>query len=301
MSKFLTIDPKKVSTAEFHGFLLGAIAPRPIAFASTIDENNNINLSPFSFFNAFSANPPILVFSPARRVRDNTTKHTLENTIETKEVVINICDYSMAEQMSLASTEYPKGVNEFEKSGFTMLESSRVAPPRVKESPASFECKVNEIIPLGNEGGAGNLVICEVLLAHISTSILDASGRILPAKLDAIGRMGGNWYTRANGPSLFEIAKPLSSQGIGVDEIPEAIRLSTLLSGNDLGKLGNVEEMPSEEEVRSYGKSQLIVELKENCEGDKERFELGLHQLAKDHLNVNHVGIAWKILLQTNE
>jgi len=297
----LTIDPKETATGKFHSFMLGAIAPRPIAFASTLDGQNNINLSPFSFFNAFGSNPPILIFSPARRVRDNTTKHTLENALETKEVVINICNYSMAEQMSLSSTEYPKGVNEFEKSGFTMLDSTRVAPPRVKESPASFECRVNDVIAMGSEGGAGNLIICEVLLAHISRSILDSKDEIDPVKLDAIGRMGGNWYSRANASSIFEISKPLTTLGIGVDSIPKHIRLSTILSGNDLGKLGNVEHIPSDNDVKLFSESKMMVEVKEKCIEDDVRLKTALHQLAKDQLVSNHVDLAWKILLQVSQ
>lgn len=298
MSEYLTVDPLEVPTGVFHKYLLGAVAPRPIAFASTIDGKGQINLSPFSFFNAFSSKPPILIFSPARRVRDNTTKHTLENAIETKEVVINICNFAMAEQMSLTSTEYARGVNEFEKAGFTMVKSTKVNPPRVGESPASFECKVNEIVSLGEEGGAGNLIICEVLLAHIKTSILDGEGIIDPMKLDAIARMGENWYTRANSPSLFEISKPLTKLGIGVDALPEHIRMSKILSGNDVGKLGNVEKLPVKKEINAFGKSKMIVEVKEHCGNNKSRFQKALHHLAKEQLAAGHTDTAWKILLQ---
>jgi len=249
---YISINPKEVSTAKFHGYLLGAVAPRPIAFASTIDKDGNVNLSPFSFFNAFSANPPILIFSPARRVRDNTTKHTLENVLIHDEVVINIVNYDMVEQMSLASTEYDEGVNEFVKSGLTEVASEKVKPPRVGESPASFECKVIEVKPLGTEGGAGNLIICEVLLMHVKDEILDEEQRIDPYKLDAVARMGGNWYSRAQGDAIFEIAKPLTTKGIGVDQIPESIRNSDVLTGNNLGQLGNVEQLPALNEIKEY-------------------------------------------------
>ena len=238
-----TIDPKAVSTAALHGYMLGAVTPRPIAFASTIDSAGNVNLSPFSFFNVFSANPPIMIFSPARRGRDNTTKHTYENVLQVKEVVINIVNYDIVQQMSLSSTEYGKGVNEFEKAGLTPLASQTIKPPRVAESPVQFECRVNEVISLGTEGGAGNLVICEVLKMHINEAILDADGKIDPVKLDAVSRMGGNWYGRAK-QGMFEVPKPLSRLGIGFDQLPEAIRSSKLLTGNDLAMLANVEVLP---------------------------------------------------------
>lgn len=238
-----TIDPKAVSTAALHGYMLGAVTPRPIAFASTIDSAGNVNLSPFSFFNVFSANPPIMIFSPARRGRDNTTKHTYENVLQVKEVVINIVNYDIVQQMSLSSTEYGKGVNEFEKAGLTPLASQTIKPPRVAESPVQFECRVNEVISLGTEGGAGNLVICEVLKMHINEAVLDADGKIDPVKLDAVSRMGGNWYGRAK-QGMFEVPKPLSRLGIGFDQLPEAIRTSKLLTGNDLAMLANVEVLP---------------------------------------------------------
>jgi flavin reductase (DIM6/NTAB) family NADH-FMN oxidoreductase RutF len=238
-----TIDPKAVTTGELHGYMLGAVTPRPIAFASTIDANGNVNLSPFSFFNVFSANPPIMIFSPARRGRDNTTKHTYENVLQVKEVVINIVNYDIVQQMSLSSTEYAQGVNEFEKAGLTPLTSETVQPPRVAESPVQFECKVNEVISLGTEGGAGNLVICEVLKMHIDEAILDAEGKIDPVKLDAVSRMGGNWYGRAK-EGMFEVPKPLSTLGIGFDQLPRTISTSKFLTGNDLAMLANVEVLP---------------------------------------------------------
>lgn len=239
----LTIDPSEIPTAKLHGYLLGAVAPRPICFASTVDGKGNVNLSPYSFFNVFSAKPPVMVFSPARRVRDNTTKHTLENVLEIKEVVINIVSYAMVQQMSLSSTEYPKEVNEFVKAGFTEIPSEVVKPPRVKEAPVQFECKVNDVIALGQEGGAGNLVICEVVKLHLSEAILDKQGRIDPFQIDTVARMGGNWYSRSK-VGIFEVEKPLSTLGIGVDALPEAIRGSKILSGNDLGMLANVEALP---------------------------------------------------------
>lgn len=247
----LSIDPKEIPVGKLHGYLLGAVAPRPICFASTIDAAGNVNLSPYSFFNVFSANPPIMIFSPARRVRDNTTKHTLENVLETKEVVINIVSHAMVQQMSLSSTEYDKGVNEFIKAGFTQIASSFVKPPRVKEAPVQFECKVNEVIGLGSEGGAGNLVICEVVKLHLDEAILDEDGTIDPIKIDTVARMGGNWYSRAK-EGVFEVEKPLRTLGIGVDRLPENIRLSKTLTGNDLGILANVEKLPEAQEITTF-------------------------------------------------
>ncbi len=250
-ARMLSIDPKEISTPQLHGYLLGAVAPRPICFASTVDSNGNVNLSPYSFFNVFSANPPIMIFSPARRVRGNTTKHTLENVLETKEVVINIVSHSMVQQMSLSSTEYAQGVNEFVKAGFTEMKSDIVTPPRVAEAPVQFECKVNDVIALGTEGGAGNLVIAEVVKLHVSEDILDAEGKIDPVKIDTVSRLGGNWYSRAR-DGLFEVEKPLRTLGIGVDGLPDSIRLSTILTGNDLGMLGNVEQLPATEEILAF-------------------------------------------------
>ena len=240
----LQIDPTQISTPQLHGYLLGAIGPRPICFASTVDADGQVNLSPYSFFNVFSANPPVMIFSPARRVRDNTTKHTLQNVLATKEAVINVVSYDMVQQMSLSSTEYPKGVNEFVKAGFTEAPSLKVTPPRVAESPVQFECKVNEVVALGDQGGAGNLVICQVVMMHINEAVLDDQGKITPQKLDPVARMGGNWYSRAN-KGLFEVEKPLRTLGIGVDALPEQIRLSKVLSGNHLGMLANIEDLPS--------------------------------------------------------
>lgn len=287
----LSIDPKAVSTAKLHGYLLSAVAPRPIAFASTIDEEGNPNLSPFSFFNVFSANPPVMIFSPARRVRNNTTKHTLENAQKTREVVINVVNYAIVQQMSLSSTEYPEGVNEFVKSGLSMLASDVVKPFRVAESPVQFECKVNDIVALGTEGGAGNLIVCEVLKMHIADSVLDEEARIVPDKIDLVSRMGGNWYCRST-MGMFEVPKPLSSLGIGIDAIPEAVRNSTVLTGNDLGKLGNTAQLPDEEAIAAFTAASEEVQILLRT-GDTEQ----LHQKAKAFLEHDDVASAWKLLL----
>ena len=294
----LTIDPNQVSIAEFHSFLLGTVAPRPIAFASTIDTKGNVNLSPFSFFNVFGTNPPVLVFSPSRRVRDNTTKHSLENVLEIPEVVINLVNFSMVEQMSLASTEYEKGVNEFVKSGFTGVKSQLVRPPRVKESPVALECKVLQVLPIGEGGGSANLVICEVLLMHISESILNDNGQVDPFKLDAVARMGRDWYCRANGEALFEIPKPIRNKGIGVDQIPEEIRNSPVLTGNNLGRLGNAEHLPSLVEIEQFSQDPAILEMKNRFRNDSEGFYFHLHQYGREVLESGNLAMAWLILLQ---
>ncbi len=293
-----TIDPSKLSTADFHSYMLGSVAPRPIAFASTVDKDGKVNLSPYSFFNAFSSNPPVLIFSPSRRVRDNTTKHTLENIEEVAEVVINIVNYDIVEQMSLSSTEYDKGVNEFVKAGLTEVPSEKVKPPRVGESPAAFECKVKEVINLGTEGGAGNLIVCEIVLAHFKEGIFDQAGKINPYKLDAVARMGGNWYCRAQGESLFEIPKPLREKGIGIDQMPEAIKNSEVLTGNHLGRLGNVAKLPEKQEVNEYGNSQLMLEFKKRFSQDKNSMQYHLHEQARNLLDEGKVMEAWKVLLQ---
>lgn len=287
----LSIDPKDISTSKLHSYLLSSVAPRPIAFASTIDAQGNPNLSPFSFFNVFSANPPIMIFSPARRVRNNTTKHTLENVLETKEVVINVVNYDLVQQASLSSTEYPEGINEFEKAGLNMLKSDIVKPFRVAESPVQFECKVNDIIKLGNEGGAGNLIICEVLKLHISKDILEEDETINQVKLDLVARSGGSYYTRAKN-GFFEIPKPISTLGIGVDNMPEKVKNSYTLSGNDLGMLGNVEALPTQKEIDLFIKD--ISENHPNITGlsIKEK-----HKLAKNYLSFGDINSAWKILL----
>lgn len=287
----LSFEPHTLSPADLQGYLQSAVAPRPIAFASTIDANGNPNLSPFSFFNVFSANPPILVFSPARRVRNNTIKHTLENCEATKEVVINVVNFDMVQQVSLASTEYPEGINEFEKAGFTMVSSDMVKPFRVKESPVQFECKVNEIISLGNRGGAGNLIICEVFKIHINELVLDGNNKIDQSKIDLVSRLGGNWYSRSN-QGLFEVEKPLTTLGIGVDMIPEFVKDSPVFDGNDLGKLGNVEALPTQEEITIFVQQNFAIKAVLSSDDEHK-----VHQKAKEYLNNNEVLSAWKVLL----
>ena len=291
MQKMVSIRASEVPTSKLHAYLLGAVGPRPIAFASTIDDEGRPNLSPFSFFNVFSANPPILIFSPARRVRNNTTKHTLENVLKTKEVVINSVNYAIVQQMSLASTEYKEGENEFKKAGLTMLKSDLVKPFRVAESPVQFECKVTKVEPLGKEGGAGNLVFSEVLKIHIHESILDEKGDIDQHKIDQVARMGGNWYSRAN-LGMFEVPKPLSTLGIGVDQIPDHIRFSKVLTGNDLGMLGNVEKIPSKKEVDDFLEGNIAIRSIISADD-----ELQLHKKAQEYLEHNDVLSAWKVLM----
>ena len=284
----MKVDPKEVSIGELHSYLLGSVVPRPISFASTIDSRGNVNLSPFSYFNVFSANPPILIFSPASRARNNTQKHSLENVREIPEVTINMVNHTIVEQMSLASTEYDKGVNEFVKAGLTPIDSERVRPPLVKESPISFECKVIEVKALGDQGGAGNLVICEVLLFHINDDLIDSNGKVDPFKLDAVARMGGNYYARVHGESIFEIPKPLTTKGIGVDQLPAGIRNSTVLTGNNLARLANVERIPDKGEVNAFSNS-IGLDISDSPL---------LHTKAKELLEQGKVHKAWLILLQ---
>lgn len=253
--KYLTVTPGTIPTSKLHGYLLGATSPRPIAFASTIDKEGTPNLAPFSFFNVFSAKPPILIFSPARRVRNNTTKDTLHNILEVPEVVINVVSHGIVEQMNLASSEYSSDVNEFEKAGFTPVDSELIKPLRVSESPVQMECKVIEVKPLSNQGGAGNLIFCEVLRMHIDRRILDEQGYIDPHKIDLVGRMGGAYYSRASGTGVFKVEKPLAHPGIGIDALPAAIRNSKVLTGNDLGRLGNSASLPGQEVVDDWWKA----------------------------------------------
>lgn len=286
-----SFNPKDISVGKLHGLLLSAVAPRPIAFASTIDVNGNPNLSPFSFFNVFSANPPILIFSPARRVRDNTTKHTLENAEVMKEVVINVVNYDIVQQMSLSSTEYPEGVNEFKKAGLTMLASDEVMPFRVAESPVQMECKVNDIVKLGTEGGAGNLVICEVVKLHVANEVLNEDQTINQEKLDLVARAGGSYYSRAKS-GFFEIPKPLTTLGIGVDAMPEHVKDSMILTGNDLGMLGNVEALPTKEEIAMF-----LKDVGERYPNIKEMSHREKHKIARNYLSYGDVASAWKLLL----
>ena len=282
-----TIDPKSISQPDLHSYLLSAVAPRPICFASTIDAEGNVNLSPFSFFNVFSSNPPIMIFSPARSGRDNSLKHSHINVKEVPEVVINIVNYPMVEQMSLASTAYDKGVNEFIKAGFTQVESEKVKPPRVGEAPVAFECSVTEVIELADTPGAGNLVLAKVELIHLNEDYL-TDGKLDTKKLDLVGRMGGSWYTRSSGNSLFEIPKPIRTKGIGVDALPNGIRNSEVLSGNNLGRLGNIEELPTLLEIEAIGKLKEIKLLDKREE---------LHVIAKEIFEVGNTKKALSILL----
>lgn len=295
----LSLDPKSLPVPKLHHYLLGAVGPRPIAFASTIDKNGNPNLAPFSFFNVFSANPPIMVFSPARSGRSNTTKDTYENVKEVAECVINVVNHAIVEQMSLSSSPYEKGVNEFEKCGLTPIDSEIVKPFRVKESPVQFECKVNEVVELGHDGGAGNLVICEVVKIHINEAVLDNNQMIDQQKIDLVARMGGNWYCRADMNSMFEIMKPITTIGIGYDQLPLDVRNSEVLTANDLGKLAGIEALPDETDVNEY----KLVELSDlfvSLEDEPIKLEIELHKLAQQKLKENNIEDAWKALLAFN-
>jgi flavin reductase (DIM6/NTAB) family NADH-FMN oxidoreductase RutF len=295
----LTIDPKSIPVPKLHHYLLGAVGPRPIAFASTIDAQGRPNLAPFSFFNVFSANPPIMVFSPARSGRANTTKDTYENVKEVPECVINVVNYAIVEQMSLASSPFERGVDEFVKSGLTPVSSELVKPFRVQEAPVQFECKVNQVIELGQEGGAGNLIICEVVRIHIQDDILDADQMIDQKKIDLVARMGGNWYCRANQNSMFEIKKPIATIGVGYDQLPEDVRQSTVLTANDLGKLGGITEIPNETDVNEF----KLIELSElfvSLEDEPSKLEEELHKMAQQFLKEDKLEEAWKTLLAFN-
>ena len=292
----MTVDPSSLSTQQVQAFLQSAVAPRPIALASTINAAGEVNLSPFSFFNLFSANPPIVIFSPARRVTNGTTKHTLENVQEIPEVVINIVNYAMVEQMSLSSTEYEKGVNEFIKSGLTPLPSKKIRPPRVAESPVALECSVEQVIPLGDGPGAGNLVVAKVQLLHIQDAYLNPAGQLDTEKLDLVARMGANWYCRASGDALFEIPKPLTTKGIGVDQLPSTVRRSAVLTGNQLGRLGNLEKLPSPEALeRATELPDVAAALR--LEGDAQIS--ALHQLAAKYLESSQAETALAIVFQS--
>jgi flavin reductase (DIM6/NTAB) family NADH-FMN oxidoreductase RutF len=292
----MIINLKDLKPLDAQNYLQHAIAPRPICFASTIDAEGNINLSPFSFFNLFSSNPPIVIFSPARRVRDNTTKHTLQNVLEVPEVVINIVDYTIVQQTSLASCEFEKGTNEFEKAGFTMEASTQVKPPMVKESKIKLECKVIEVKPLGTQGGAGNLVIAEVLVMHIDDSILNAENKIDQTKLNLVARLGGDWYCKVDESNLFKVEKPNTQLGIGVDALPTSIKNSKILSGNNLGQLANVNQMPFVDAAFEDDKLKSIIQYYSINPDD---MEVELHKYAAQLLNVNKINEAWQILLAT--
>lgn len=295
----LTIDPKEIPVPQMHRYLLGAVGPRPIAFASTIDEDGIDNLAPFSFFNVFSANPPILIFSPARSGRTNTTKDTYNNVKVIPEVVINVVNYNIVHQMSLASSPFDPGISEFEKAGFTALDSETIRPKRVKESPVQMECKVIEVRELGDQGAAGNLVICEVTRMHISEAVLNADQLIDQQKIDLVARMGGNWYIRADKNSMFEITKPITTVGIGFDQLPQDIKQSAILTGNDLGQLAGIEEIPNETDVNEYKLlelSDLFLEL----DDDASQLEKELHKRAQNLLTENKLEEAWMTLLAFN-
>ncbi len=285
----LSIDPKTLPIPQLHAYLMGAVGPRPIAFASTIDKEGRPNLAPFSFFNVFSSNPPILIFSPNRSGRTGETKHSHDNVLEVPEVVINVVTYNMVQQMSLASSPYSKGTDEFIKSGFTKIPSVTVKPFRVAESPVQLECKVTEVKELGKTGGAGNLIFSEVQMIHINEEVLGETKNIDQQKIDLVARMGGNWYCRANGDALFELEKPITTLGIGVDALPAKIKNSTVLTGNHLGMLGNIEVLPNAEEINH---------MKEVANGIFDDNQL--HEKVKNLLNENKVKEAWALILYKN-
>ena len=295
----ISFTPKELTVAKMHHYLLGAIGPRPIAFASTIDGNGQANLAPFSFFNVFSANPPILIFSPARSGRTNTTKDTYNNVKAHPEVVINVVNFDTVEQMSLASSPYPAGESEFVKSGLTPIPSDLVKPFRVKESPVQFECKVNQVIELGTEGGAGNLIICEVVKFHIDESYLDENQLIDQQKIDLVARMGGNWYCRANEHAMFELEKPITTCGVGYDQLPQDFLQSDVLSKNLLARLAGIEEIPNETDVNEY-KLMELSDLFLSLDGQPKELELALHKRAKILLEQNNLKDAWLTLLSFN-
>lgn len=296
----LTIDPKEIPMPKLHQYLLGAIGPRPIAFAATIDADGNDNLAPFSFFNVFSANPPILIFSPARSGRTNETKDTYKNVKVVPEVVINVVNYDIVHQMSLASSPFAPGVSEFEKAGFTAVESELIQPKRVLESPVQFECKVIEVKELGDQGGAGNLIFCEVVKIHINEAVLNEAGMIDQHKIDLVSRMGGNWYCRADEKSMFEIIKPITTIGVGYDQIPADIKASNILTANNLGQLGGIEELPNETEVNEH-KLLELSDLFVSLEDDAEKLETKLHEKAQILLAKNELKEAWMTLLAFND
>ena len=285
MKNFKTIDPQDLTTREIHKILLNAVTPRPIALASTIDKNGNVNLSPFSYFNVFSAAPPILVFSPANRVTDNSRKDTLENILETKEVVINLVDFSLVEPTSLSSVYYKRGIDEFLKSGLTKITSEKVQPPRVSESPISFECKVNKVISLGNNGGAGNLIISEIVMIHINKQLLTLNGDIDPLKLNLVARMGGNYYLNVKSENLFEIQKPIGVNAIGVDKLPNHANKSDILTKNDLARLANIETLPKKAQIKKFIESSEIEKIT-SLANKNEKVILN-HKKVKEYLDKN--------------
>lgn len=294
------VDPSEIPIPEMHGYLTGAVGPRPIALASTIDAQGRPNLSPFSFFNVFGANPPTMIFSPARRGRNNTTKHTYHNVKAVPEVVINVVTFPMVEQVSVASGEFDEGIDEFIKSGLTPIPSEKVRPFRVKESPVQFECVVKQVIETGTGGAAGNLVICEVVLVHINEEVLGADGKIDQRKIDLVSRMGGMFYCRAHGDALFELTQPHQNYGVGVDALPASVRNSPILTGNELGMLGSQRTIPDETEVNEYKLTEL-ADLFISMEDDAPGLERELHLRAKELLKQGNKEEAWKTLLAFND
>lgn len=294
----MILDLKDLKTIEVQHYMQHVVAPRPICFASTIDAAGNVNLSPFSFFNMFSSNPPIVIFSPARRVRDNTTKHTLHNVQEVPEVVINMVTYDMVQQVSLASCEYAKDVNEFYKAGFTPIPASLVKPPMVKESKVNMECKVIEIKHLGTEGGAGNLIICEVMRMHIDDSLLDANKKMDQRKINLVARLGGDWYSKVDESNLFLVPKPNTELGIGIDALPKNIRHSKILTGNDLGMLANVTELPV---INPAYEDEHLKNIIQYYSLSAEEMERELHTHAQNLLSKHKVNEAWQVLLSGGE
>ena len=290
----MVLHLKDLPLAEVQNYLQHAIAPRPVCFASTIDKQGQVNLSPFSFFNLFSSNPPIVIFSPARRARNNTIKHTLENVYEVPEVVINMVDFDMVQQISLASCEYPKEINEFLKAGFTEEKSLLVKPPMVKESKIKLECIVKEIKPLGTEAGAGNLVIAEVLVMHIADEILDSANKIDQQKMMHIARLGGDWYCKVTAENLFKVAKPNTQLGIGIDALPAGIKNSKILTGNHLGQLANVAEFPTANPGFS---TENLKNIMQYYSIDPAELEVEIHQYAKELLDEGNVADAWQVLI----
>ena len=295
MTSFKSFDPKDLKTAVLHEYLLATVAPRPIAWASTVDKDGNVNLAPFSFFNVFGSNPPTLIFSPSRRVRDNTTKHTLANVLETKECVVNIVNYDIVGKMILTSAEYPGGANEFEKAGLTMAPSVKVKAPRVAESPAQFECKVKDVIALGEHGGAGNLIICEIVHLHLNETIFDENGEIPPTKVDNVARMGRIWYTRA-AEGIFQFPNPKGASG-GLEEVPSSIRESRYLTGSEIAKLAGISYRPTDEEIEMVRTSSGMQDIYDKYAKHPEELESKVHSLAKTLLAENKIEEAWRVLL----
>lgn len=288
----LTIQPGTIPTADFHQFLLGAVAPRPIAFASTIDKDGNPNLAPYSFFNCFSSNPPILVFSSNRKVADNSTKDTLHNVKETGEVVINVVTYNIVRQAAVAGIEFPKEISEFEKTGLTPIPSDLVKPYRVKESPVHLECKVNQILPMGDQGGAGHLIICEILKMHIDEAVLDENGRIDPHKIDLMGRMGRAFYVRASGESIYTILQPQNIIGIGYDNLPKGIKSSKVLTGNDLGQFAGMTYAPTDQTIHDLKNEPQMQQILQSENAQEELHRLAQKELAKENLE-RAAQLAW--------